>query len=62
MMSAGQNGVMVNTTKVVVLSSSSTIRFSDKHTFNLQAQSHDFAVNGILCEQGESYYINPNLL
>ena len=33
------------------------LRFNDKSTFKLQAQSHGFTLAGALCEKGESFNI-----
>ena len=42
---------MVSTHKMLPNFHDETVDLIDKNTFNLQAKSHDHALNGILCEQ-----------
>ena len=41
---------MVETIRVSRIS----LPFTDKHSFKLKAQSHEFALDGILCQEGNS--------
>ena len=47
----GQNGVMV-LTHTLWRGYGRTVEFSDNQRFNLRAQSHQFALDAILCEKG----------
>ena len=48
----GQNGVMV-LSHTLWKGYGHTVEFSDNQSFNLTAQSHQFALDAILCEKGE---------
>ena len=51
---SGPNGVLVSTLNTYTDEKTfKKVDFYDKNVFSLQAQSHEYHVNGILCEQGE---------
>ena len=51
----GENGVMVDTIHNENTDGGTLfIQFYDKHTFKLTAELHEFALYGILCQQGNS--------
>ena len=50
----GQNGVMV-LTHTLWRGYGHTVEFSDKQSFNLTSQSHQFALDAILCEKDEVF-------